>query len=62
MRTFNIIASYVVALLFIWVGTNMAPTTGWPHTDVELAGCAAILFGMIAKTAGHWQLQGLSSR
>ena len=62
MRTVIIIATYAFAMLFVWIGTNMAPATGWPRTDVELTGCFAITLGMIIKVAGHWQLLGLGSR
>lgn len=53
MRALVIIMIYAVALAFIWGGTQTAPQTGWPTTDIETTGCLALILGVIVKTIGH---------
>lgn len=54
MRTLATAMVYALALAFLWAGTQTAPQTGWPRTDVEMHGCALLILGVIAKGIGHW--------
>ncbi len=56
MRILAMSILYPAAFAFLWVGVQMAPPVGWPTNDVELNGCAALVLGVILKSAGHWQL------
>lgn len=53
MRLATAALLYVAAFALLWAGVDLAPAHGWPVTDSQLNGCAALVLGMIAKTAGH---------
>jgi hypothetical protein len=54
MKAFGITIVYALALALLWAGTQTAPQTGWPTTDVQMHGCALLILGVIVKTIGHW--------
>lgn len=62
MRAVSILLLYAAAIAFVWIGTLTAPQSGWPVDDRQLQGCAALILGMILKTAGHWTLLGVGRR
>lgn len=54
MRTLVTAMLYALALAFIWAGSQSAPQTGWPRTDIEMHGCALLILGLIAKGIAHF--------
>jgi len=61
-RTVAILALYAFAFAFIWAGVDAAPAQGWPSTSSETNGCAFLILGMIAKTAGHFAMMNATRR
>lgn len=50
------IALYAIAILAIYAGTTAAPDMKWPSNPEEMQAASLLVFGMIAKLAGHFTL------